>query len=412
MFGDLRKLFRPLYESTEHGLFIARLDSLSLLVVNRGMLGDNSTQLDARIAIDNLSQLQLGTSEDSGEQTINGDIDENALENARRIDNYFERARQFCVYRLREVFRPSEEEATEEQVKEDDISELERIALVTGRLADVDEPIFRINDSVASYGGGLVLPLHGVYLDYFEPTDLMQPKRFFNATKDRPAFLPQFIFLHQRLRFLCSYSSPLRDVIDGRGNNPYKYMLESLGIVWSELDSPRRNWTGVRRRHLMERQLYRLQDFRDGGGFGYWIEFFFLVTEQHLYIPLSPEAHSAIIVGTFRAITSEWRQYKHSLGTQRVVLNLICDLAILDHGLLSDVAFPRYLTDELLIFLRNMVEGQSGSHIDDAMRKMEDATKTQEGVPGPRWWLDIHAFRAAAMKVISESRLRVPALSS
>ncbi|KAH9052785.1 hypothetical protein EDB87DRAFT_1655489 [Lactarius vividus] len=404
MFGDLRKLFRPLYESTEryhlapgsNGLFVARLDSLSLLVVNRGMLGDNSTQLDARIAIDNLSQLRFGTSEDSEEQTISGDIDENALKNARRIDNYFERARQFCVYRLREVFRPSEEEATEEQVKEvlardheDDISELEhiaRIVLASGRLADIDMPIYRINDSVASYGNGLILYLHGVYLDYFEPTEPMKPKGFFNPTEDRPTFLPQFIFLHQRLRFLCSYSSPLRDVINGRGNDAYKDMLESLGIVWSELDNPDRNWTGVRRRHLMERQLYRLQDFRD--------------------------AHSAIIVGTFRTISSEWRRYKHSIGTQQVILNLVCDLAILDHGLLSDTAFPRYLTDELLIFLANMVEGQSGSHIDDAMRKMEDATKTQEGVPGPRWWLKIHAFRAAAMKVISESRSRVPVPSS
>ncbi|KAH8985099.1 hypothetical protein EDB92DRAFT_1884243, partial [Lactarius akahatsu] len=423
MFGDLRKLFHPLYESIgryhlapgSDGLFVARLDCLSFVIVNQGMLGDNSTKQDARFAIYNLSQLRFGTSEDSGERTINGDIDENALKNARRIDNYFETARQFCVYRLREIFRPSEEEAKEEQVKEvlardheNDISELERIALATGRIADVDMPIFRINDSVASYGHGLILHLHGVYLDPFEPTELMKPKQFFNPTEDRPTFLPQFIFLHQRLRFLCSYSSQLRDVIDGRGNDAYKDMLESLGIVWSELDNPRRNWTSVRRRHLMERQLYRLQDFRDGGGFGYWVEYFFLVTQQHLYIPLSPEAHSAIIVGTFRTITSEWRQYKHSIGTQRVILNLICDLAILDHGLLSDVAFPRYLTDELLILLGNMLEGQSGSHIDDAMKKMEDATRTQEGVPGPRWRLKIHAFRGAAMKVISESRSRAP----
>ncbi|KAH9036530.1 hypothetical protein EDB85DRAFT_2208233 [Lactarius pseudohatsudake] len=167
MFGDLRKLFHPLYESIgryhlapgSDGLFVARLDCLSFIIVNQGMLGDNSTKQDARFAIYNLSQLRFGTSEDSDERTINGDVDENALKNARRIDNYFEAARQFCVYKLREIFRPSEEEATEEQVKEvlardhqDDISELERIALATGRIADVDMPIFRINDSVASYG--------------------------------------------------------------------------------------------------------------------------------------------------------------------------------------------------------------------------------------------------------------------
>ncbi|KAH9052781.1 hypothetical protein EDB87DRAFT_1691472 [Lactarius vividus] len=422
MLGDLRKLFRPLYESTERyhlapgsdGLFVVRLDCLSFVIISQGMLGHDKIQEGARIAINNLSQLQFGM-EDDNKKTNDGD--ENALENARRIDNYFETARQFCVCRLRKVFRPSEEEAAEEQVKEvlardnkDDIYELERIALASGHVADIDEQIFKINDSVSSYADGLILYLHGVYFDDFERTGIMKANQFFNPTADRPTFLPQFVYLHQRLRFLCSYSSKLRDIIDGRGNDTYKEMLESLGKLWSELDNPGRNWTGIRRRHLMERQLYRLQDFRDGGGFGYWIEYFFLVTQQHLYIPLSPEAHSAIIVGTFRTITSEWRKYKHSIGTQRVILNLICDLAILGHGLLSDIAFPRYLTDELLIFLGNMVEGQSGAHIDDAMKKMEDATRTQETVPGPRWWLKIHAFRAEAMKVIS--RLRAPAPSS
>ncbi|KAI9435184.1 hypothetical protein H4582DRAFT_708439 [Lactarius indigo] len=170
MFGDLRKLFHPLYESIgryhlapgSDGLFVARLDSLSFVIVNHGMLGDNSTRMDAGNAVDNLSRLRFGT-EDSDEQTINGDIDGNALKNARTIDNYFESARKFCVFRLRDVFRPSEVEATEEQVKEvlardheDDISELERIALVTDQIAGVDMPIFRINDSVASYAEAIL----------------------------------------------------------------------------------------------------------------------------------------------------------------------------------------------------------------------------------------------------------------
>ncbi|KAH8991530.1 hypothetical protein EDB92DRAFT_1860625 [Lactarius akahatsu] len=132
----------------------AWMDYLAFVLVNQGMLGDNSTKLDARTAIDNLSHLRFET-KDSDEQTINGDIDKNAPKNARRIDSYFETVKNFCAYKLHEVFGPSEEEATEEQVKavlardhEDGISELERIALVTDRIADIDEPIFRINDFV------------------------------------------------------------------------------------------------------------------------------------------------------------------------------------------------------------------------------------------------------------------------
>ncbi len=421
LFGDLRRLLHPLYQSVgryhtapgSDGLFSVRLDCLSLVIINRGMAVHGRMKLDARVAIDILSQFGM---EDGSEQTNDGDGDENALRNARRIDNCFETARQFCVYGLRGAFRPEEVGTTEEQVKEvlardhkDDISMLERIALATDRVAIIDRAIFGITGSIRDFAGGLILNLHGVYLDVFEQTELIQPIRFFNPSAEHPTFLPQFIFLHQRLRLLCSYSSKLRDIIDGRGNGAYKEMLESLGTLWSELDNPERNWSGVRKQRLMERQLWRLQDFRDGGGFGFWIEFFFLVTQQHLYISLSPDAHSALILGTFRAITSNWRQHKHSIGTQRVILNLICDMAIFDRGLMSDAAFPRDITDELMVLLENMVDGQSGSHIDDAMKELDDAIKAQDALPGPeRWWAEIRRFRGEAVKVLSRSRAPAP----
>ncbi|KAH9009422.1 hypothetical protein EDB83DRAFT_2453781 [Lactarius deliciosus] len=148
----------------------------------------------------------------------------------------------------------------------------------------------------------------------------------------------------------------------------------------------------------MERQLWRLQDFRDGGGFGYWVELFFLVTQQLLTVPLSPDSHAALIVGTFRAITFNWRQHKYSIGTQRVILNLICDMAILNRGLFSDLVFPKYITDELLELFKNMVVGQSGSHIDDSMRELDDAV---DALPGPVWLTHVRLFRADAVKVLS-----------
>jgi hypothetical protein len=101
----------------------------------------------------------------------------------------------------------------------------------------------------------------------------------------------------------------------------------------------------------------------------------------------------------FRTITSNWRQHKHSIATQRVILNLVCDLAILRRGLLSDYLIPSYLTDELLVLLGNMLEGQSGPHIDEAAKELENAIKK-----GKSPWTRVSLFRAEAVKVIYRSR--------
>ncbi|KAH8984554.1 hypothetical protein EDB86DRAFT_142192 [Lactarius hatsudake] len=419
LFGDLGRLIPPLHRAMamegrhydtlgSDGLFGIRINSLSLVVVVRGIANHDGIKQHARAAIDELSRFRM---EDDDERTN----DENALRNARRIDNDFETARQFCVYRLRGVFRPTEVGTTEEQVSEvlardhkGDISMLERIALAVDRVANIDQAISWINHLIRDFASGLITSVHGAYFDMFQETELVEPIRFFNST-GQPTFLPQFVFLHRRLRLLCSYSSKLRDIIDGRGDGTYKETLDSLGVLWRKADDHSGNRSGpsgICKRRLMERQLYRLQDFRDGGGLGFLIELFFLMAHQLLFIPLSPDANSAIIIGTFRTIASNWRQYKHSIGTQRVILNLVCDLAILDHGLLSNIAFPRYITDELLVLLENMVEGQFGSHIDDAMKELDDAIKEQGAVP--KWFTAIPLFRAEAVKIISRSRTPAP----
>ncbi|KAI9439340.1 hypothetical protein H4582DRAFT_133337 [Lactarius indigo] len=374
LFGDLGRLLHPLhqligtqtlsFEPGSDGLFAARLSYLCFVIVNRGTAKSDQIKLDARVAIDTLSQFGM---EDGGEQANNGNVDENALRNARRIDNDFETARQICVYELRGAFRPPEVGTTEEQLREalahnhsDNISTLERISLSVGHVANIDKAISRIPGSLGAFSSGLIRWLRGVHRDFLDLAGFNQSTRFFNPAAELRTFLPQFIFLHQRLQFLCSYSSKLRNIIDGRGNVTYQEVLESLGSLWDEFDDPKLKWSGLRKRHIMERQLWRLQDFRDGGGFGCWVELFFLISKQMLLIQLSADARDALNVGTFRAVSSNWRQHKHSIGTQRVILNLVCDIAIFDRGLLSDIFFPKYITDELLELLENIVEGQSG----------------------------------------------------
>ena len=419
LFGDLGGLLLPLRRflviEARHitapgsdGLFRARFDCLSFVVVNRGMANHDEIRLNARLAIDSLSRFRM---EDDGEQTKNGNDDEMALKNARRIDHYFETAKQFCLHGLRGAFRPSEVGTMEEQVKEAlardheaDISLLERIALAADQVAKIDKEILKVDRPIHAFSGDLISAVRGVYFDKFEQTKLVQPIEFFNPG-EALCFLPQFIFLYQRLQLLCSYSTKLRDIIAGQGNpsSAYQEMLDSLKTLWGEADKPlHRDWSGVRRQHLMERQLWRLQDWRDGGGFGFWVEMFFLAARQLILLPLSPENHFSLLVGTLKAITSDWKQHKNSIGTQRVILNLICDMAIINRGLVSNFVYPRCITDKLLVLLENMVEGQSGSHIDEAMKELENAIKGQDTV------LARSLFRAEAVKVISRSRAPVP----
>ncbi|KAN0133845.1 hypothetical protein V8E53_008340 [Lactarius tabidus] len=419
LFGDFGRLLSPLSKFVEvgegrqpaapgsDGLFFARWTCLSFLTVYRRAANHDKLQSNARVAIKSLSRFGMG---DGNEQTINGedDNDEAALRNAQRIDDYFESAMQLCVYQLREAFRPSEAEATEDQAREVlardhevNICMLERIVLTVDHIENIDLAIHRINELIYDLGMGLTSAISGSHHDFIENTEPLQPAQFFGSTDLLPKFLPQFIFLHQRLQLLCSYSSQLRDIIDGRGDDTYQEILDSLGTLWDESDN--RYWSVVHRRHLMERQLWRLQDLRDGGGFGFWVESMFLVIEQLGLIPLSPDAFSSLILGMFRAVTSHWRQHKHYIGTQRVILNLVCDLSIDERGPLSNCTLPTFIIDELLILLEKILEGQSGSHIDEVMKEMEDEEE-QDAVTGPTQWTDKRLFRAKVLKVVSRLR--------
>ena len=75
---------------------------------------------------------------------------------------------------------------------------------------------------------------------------------------------------------------------------------------------------------------------------------------------------------------------------------------------MSNGNFPRYITDELLVPLENMVEGQSGSYVDDAMKELEDAINEGDIRAGPEW-PGVRLFGATAVKALS--RLRAPSPS-
>ena len=125
---------------------------------------------------------------------------------------------------------------------------------------------------------------------------------------------------------------------------------------------------------LVIRQLWRLQDLRDGCGLGFTIEIFFLALRQLSSTSSSPELKQVFYIGTFKVITSDWEKSRGSSGTHRILLNLICDLVIPRRGAFSDFSYPEYIVDELLKLVKKMIDGQGGSrsHIDDAVRELQE----------------------------------------
>ena len=117
----------------------------------------------------------------------------------------------------------------------------------------------------------------------------------------------------------------------------------------------------------MQRQLFSLQDLCGGDGLGFTVEFFFLAFERLSSTMSSKESHSALYTGTFRAITSDWNKHKHSLGTQKLLL----DIAWSRRGEFSHNEYPTYIVDEFISLLGNIFEGQTGPHIDETVQKFE-----------------------------------------
>ncbi|KAH9170102.1 hypothetical protein EDB89DRAFT_1980576 [Lactarius sanguifluus] len=123
----------------------------------------------------------------------------------------------------------------------------------------------------------------------------------------------------------------------------------------------------------MKRQLWRLQDLRDGGGLGFTVELFFLSLRQLLSMPSSHESNSVFYVGAFNVITSHWEEGRKLLGTQHILLNIICDLIIRGRGVFSEFSYPESITNMLLDMVGKMLQGYAGpdEHIRDAVREIK-----------------------------------------
>ena len=85
--------------------------------------------------------------------------------------------------------------------------------------------------------------------------------------------------------------------------------------------------------------VVRTSGLCSGGGLGFTVEIFLIALKQLLSTSPSKDSKSAMYVGTFRAITSDWSVYKHSLGTQKLLLHAVASPG----GLISKFNYPAYI---------------------------------------------------------------------
>jgi hypothetical protein len=351
-FGGISKLLgdiggperiRELSMAGTDELFVMRWTCISLVAI-RPILEDNRyVQLCARRTI-------LGFAR--ANETGNNDV--TVLEAVQKIDETLQKARG-CLETLYDALYRTED-LTEEVTEilhgyESEISELEQINIEADRLDWVDAGISSVQ---------FVINRNSHHIPGTEVTnwESIPFGRFVELSRD-PRKL-QFIRPGQTLKSMCSPSLTLRSILEGQGDaDAYKELLKNLYYL---------RYIPDRQIYEMQRQLWRLQDFSDGGGLGFTVELFFIVFWQFLSTSSSKESNSALYTGTFRAITSDWSKYKHSLGTQKLIL----DIAMSRQWEFNDW-YPVYIVDEFLLLLGNIFEGQMGPHIDRARQHFESS---------------------------------------
>ena len=370
-FGDVGKLVSEIGHikkisqsptTTSGYSFIISWTCLSLVSVQQ-ILSGNQLQALAGYAMSGLSR----------SRSKYGQPDEVAQRSAERIEECLKTAWE-RVEELREAFEPWTQNQSREQVEEilrnheQQISELECIKIETDGMEDIDWRISLYQDAMDKATHRLARQLPGVSFDELHRTEsFLISDTFDTQATDSALVIPQLIFPVQQVQALVRLGLKLRKVLDGQVADGHQEVLESLKSVDQVPDLLRRP------DGLMKRQLWRLQDLRDCGGLGYTIELFFLSLRRLLLIPSLHESNSVFYVGAFKIMTFRLEESRHSIGTQHILLNIICDLIIKGRGVFSDFLYPEPITDMLVGMVSNMLRWYTGPdwHIREAVREIE-----------------------------------------
>jgi hypothetical protein len=400
-FGEIGKLLSDLgfaektnkwSETSLNRSFMMRWTCLSL-VATRRMLNTKRVKQCAGV---NISLLALyHVDEDSPPDT-----DDLALSNAREIDKQFEPAWN-CVDKLYSGLihlRDANEAVSEvEKTLRDYAPKLNGIQVDSRGMGLIDMGIQTLQDEVDRVTHRLTRQLPGVELDTLPPTPLADTYRLTpQLSGSELDSLPDPIPLADIFDFISNPIGPqllyLRRRFQGlRAVDQWRDNREVVSKIVEKINaSPR---VVVNPQKLMERQLWRLQDL-SVGAFGFTLELYFLALRQLLPASASSSGEfTTFYMGALKDITSDWEQYKDTPGTQKIILNLVCDIGVQDRGIFSNYMYPDDITTELVELLYNMIQGRKSDYIRDAMEELRDV--------GLKFVND--AFRRKAYEAIAES---------
>lgn len=358
-FGEIGKLLSNLgdaertnnwSETSLNRSFMMRWTCLSL-VATRRMLNTKRVKQCAGV---NIALLALYNAvEDSSPDT-----DDLALSTAQEIDAQFKTAWN-CVDELYSGLihlRDANEAVSEvEETLRRYEPQLRDIQVDAHGMGLIDMGILKLQSEIDGVTHRLTRQLPGVALDTLPgPTPLADIFDFISNPIG-----PQLLYLRQRFQGLCSLNQG-QDIQEVVSN-----ILEKITGSPRVVVSPQR---------LMERQLWRLQDLSVGGAFGFTLELYFLALRQLLPASTSSSREfTTFYISALRDITSDWKEHKDSPGTQKIILNLICDIGVRDRGIFSNYPYPDDITTELVGLLCKMIQGRESDYVKDAIEELRDA---------------------------------------
>ncbi len=316
----------------------------------------------------------------AGAQEVDEDGD--ALAGARKIDGNLRDARE-SLFQLYHALRKENDLTTNMKLFKKlhvyDITKLERFSGEADKIRDVDFRICDTQSSIAKHSHQITPQIPGVLDDL---DDLDQAPVPFSRVVElycKP-HKRQFIRPGRTLKSMCSPYLTFQKDEDTRGDaDRYKELLRSLEKFCS-LSA----WEG----NEMQRQVWRLRDLGDGGGFGFTVELFFIALEQLLSTSSSSkESHSALYMATFKAITSDRGEDKRSLGTLNFLLHIAWSRRREFKG-----SYPTCIVDEFFSLLGDIFEGQDNTVIDEARQQV-----------GSLDWAEFEDYRDRALNAITRA---------
>ena len=379
-FGGIGKLLSELgtaektnewSETSLNRSFMMRWTCLSL-AATRKMLNTGRMK---QCAMANITLLALYDADENNSL----DTDDLALSNAQKIDTQIMVAwncvNELCSGRI----HLRDANSAMSKVKKA-LSRYKDIQVDTDSTGLIDTGILALQSEIDRATHGLIRQLPGIALDTPQSPQPTPPSLADIFDFISNPFKPQLIYVRERLQglYTLNQGQDIRDVVST--------LVEGITASSQVLVSPQ---------GLMERQLWRLQDLAVGGAFGFTLELYFLVLRQLLpaYASSSGAFFTTFYIGAFKDITSDWKQYKDSPGTQKIILNLICDICVPDRGIFSNYTYPDVITKELLGLLCQMIRGRESDYIQYAMEELRDV--------GFRLGND--AFRRRVYEAIAES---------